>query len=96
MISVEYPYYRTKVEHWEHDLRRIRNLGVKTVSFYVPWSFHADSTGGFDFVGKNHSQTNLNVFLEQIQINELEPVIKVGPYVHAELKYGGLPREALN
>lgn len=91
MLSVEYPYYRASAQHWSRDLARIKSLGIRAVSFYIPWSFHAQSEDVFDFHGTTHPQANLTAFLEQVSSNDLEPIVKVGPYVHAELRYGGLP-----
>lgn len=94
-IVGEYPYYRADPGHWLTDLTRIREEGVTSVSFYIPWRLHEyhDDEGNLhhDFTGEQSKHTNLTTFLGHIAELGLRVVIKPGPFIHAEIRYGGLP-----
>lgn len=93
LLAGEYPYYRDPPELWLPKLRAMRLAGLEVVSFYIPWRHHEmmgasgervlvfDADGNRDLVG----------FLRQIQVAGLFALPKPGPFVHAELPFGGLP-----
>jgi beta-galactosidase len=93
LLAGEYPYYRDPPALWLPKLRAMRLAGLEVVSFYIPWRHHEimqangervlvfDADGNRDLVG----------FLRQIQAAGLLALPKPGPFVHAELPFGGLP-----
>jgi beta-galactosidase len=93
LLAGEYPYYRDPPALWLPKLRAMRLAGLEVVSFYIPWRHHEmiradgervlvfDADGNRDLVG----------FLRQIQATGLLALPKPGPFVHAELPFGGLP-----
>ena len=93
LLAGEYPYYRDLPELWLPKLRAMRLAGLEVVSFYIPWRHHEmmrasgervlvfDADGNRDLVG----------FLHEIQAAGLLALAKPGPFVHAELPFGGLP-----
>lgn len=93
LLAGEYPYYRDPPELWLPKLRAMRLAGLEVVSFYIPWRHHEmmrtrgervlmfNADGNRDLVG----------FLRQIQAAGLLALPKPGPFVHAELPFGGLP-----
>ncbi len=96
LLSADYPYYRDHKEDWEMQLTRIKECGVKYVTFYLPWRHHMpeDPMSGqvkYDFAGKTQPNRDVKYLLELCQKLGLLVVAKPGPFVHAELNYGGLP-----
>ncbi|MGK4578723.1 beta-galactosidase [Kitasatospora sp. HPMI-4] len=92
LIAGEYPYYRDPPERWPAKLRAIRQAGIEVVTCYVPWRHHevADRDGRrFSFDGEGNR--DLLGFLELVAAAGLLAVPKPGPFVHAELPFGGLP-----
>lgn len=73
------------------QLRRVRDLGVSTVSTYIPWLWHEPFAKQFDFTGKSHPQRDLVRFLVMANDLDLTVFIRPGPYVMAELRQEGLP-----
>uniref|UniRef100_A0A183BQ51 Beta-galactosidase n=1 Tax=Globodera pallida TaxID=36090 RepID=A0A183BQ51_GLOPA len=72
---------------WDDRLRRVRAAGLNAVQLYIPWSFHEQKVGRFNFDGDR----NISRFIRMAQQNELFVLIRMGPYVCAELDFGGFP-----
>ncbi|MER7702574.1 beta-galactosidase [Kitasatospora sp. NPDC097605] len=92
LITGEYPYYRDRPDRWAAKLAAMRGAGIEVVTSYVPWRHHevAEDDGRrwcFDGDGNR----DLAGFLELTAAAGLLAVLKPGPYVHAELPFGGLP-----
>ena len=87
----EMHYFRVPETQWETQLQRIRELGVTTVSTYVPWLWHEPTAETFDFSGRTHPQRNLVRFLAMASDVGLTVFIRPGPYVMAELRQEGIP-----
>ncbi len=87
----EIHYFRLPPEKWATHLDQLRDLGLTTVSTYVPWLWHEPHAGQFDFRGETHPQRNLLKFLSLAQTRGLHVFLRVGPYVMAELRQEGLP-----
>jgi beta-galactosidase len=94
LASAEYPYYRDDPANWDDRLRRIRSLGFRFVTFYVPWRHH-ELTGvdgvTYDFTGASDPARDVVRFVGACERAGLYLIAKPGPFVHAELDYGGLP-----
>uniref|UniRef100_A0A914HCT6 Beta-galactosidase n=1 Tax=Globodera rostochiensis TaxID=31243 RepID=A0A914HCT6_GLORO len=86
-ISGEIHYFRIHPSLWEDRLRRVRAAGLNAVQLYIPWSFHEQKVGRFNFDGGR----NISRFIRMAQQNELFVLIRMGPYVCAELDFGGFP-----
>lgn len=94
LSSAEYPYYRDDPTNWEDRLGRIRSLGFRFVTFYVPWRHHEVATVdglGYDFSGATDPARDVVGFVRACEQAGLYVIAKPGPFVHAELDYGGLP-----
>jgi hypothetical protein len=42
---------RIPVEYWRDRLERLAGLGLNAIQLYVPWNFHEQEQGQFDFAG---------------------------------------------
>jgi beta-galactosidase len=87
----EVHYFRIPVEMWEDRLQRVKDLGITTLSTYIPWLWHEPQSEHFDFDGHSHPQRNLQHFLELCKQYGLTVFMRPGPYVMAELRQQGLP-----
>uniref|UniRef100_A0A1I8AE91 Beta-galactosidase n=1 Tax=Steinernema glaseri TaxID=37863 RepID=A0A1I8AE91_9BILA len=86
-ISGSIHYFRIPPELWNDRLQRIRAAGLNAVQFYVPWNFHEERPGVFNFKGDR----NVSRFIEFAQQNDLYVLLRVGPYSCGEWENGGLP-----
>lgn len=95
VILAEYPYYRATVKAWKKNLVALRELGADVITAYVPWRLHeigdTDGTIEYDFDGHSHPQRNLMGFVDLAAEAGLLVMLKPGPYVHGEIRLGGLP-----
>lgn len=92
-LSGEFHYWRVKKENWDPILDRLIAMGLKVISTYVPWNFHA-TLGSYDFRGETDPQRDLAGFIDLVKRRNLWMMIRPGPYIYAEWKYGGVPKEA--
>ena len=93
ILAGEYPYYRDNPRLWLPKLRAMKLTGLNTVSFYVPWRHHevARADGHVAMVFSGEGNRDLVRFVREIGEAGLFALPKPGPFVHAELPFGGLP-----
>ena len=86
-IIGEYEFSRTERAEWEKGIAKMKALGINTVQTYVIWLHHEEIKGHFNFRGNN----NLRAFLRLVKDAGMKMCLRVGPWVHAELRGGGFP-----
>jgi beta-galactosidase len=87
ILSGEVEYARVPRADWRDRLRKVRAMGLNTVTVYVFWNLHETRPGVFDFSG----QKDVAEFLREAQEEGLYVVLRPGPYVCAEWDLGGYP-----
>jgi beta-galactosidase len=87
ILSGEVEYARLPRADWRDRLRKVRAMGLNTVTVYVFWNLHETRPGVFDFSG----QKDVAEFLREAQQEGLYVVLRPGPYVCAEWDLGGYP-----
>jgi beta-galactosidase len=87
ILSGEVEYARVPRAEWRDRLRKVRAMGLNTVTVYVFWNLHETRPGVFDFSG----QKDVAEFLREAQEEGLYVVLRPGPYVCAEWDLGGYP-----
>jgi beta-galactosidase len=80
-------YARVPRAYWRDRMRKMKAMGLNTLTTYVFWNLHEPSPGRFDFKG------NLDVaaYLRTAQEEGLWVIVRPGPYVCTEWEFGGLP-----
>ncbi|KAL2322683.1 hypothetical protein Fmac_027062 [Flemingia macrophylla] len=83
--SIHYP--RSTVEMWPDIIQKARDGGLDAIESYVFWDRHEPVRREYDFSG------NLDFikFFKLVQEAGLYAILRIGPYVCAEWKYGGFP-----
>ncbi|WP_410597305.1 glycoside hydrolase family 35 protein [Amycolatopsis sp. lyj-23] len=87
ILSGSINYFRIVPQQWRARLRWARWMGLDTIETYVPWNLHEPKPGEFRFGGG----LDLVTFLETAYGEGLQVILRPGPYVCAELDFGGLP-----
>jgi beta-galactosidase len=87
ILSGELEYARIPRADWRDRLRKVRAMGLNTVTVYVFWNLHELHPGVFDFSG----QKDVAEFVREAQQEGLYVVLRPGPYVCAEWDLGGYP-----
>ena len=93
-LSADYPYYRDLSENWEDRIIKLKRAGMNMITFYVPWRHHHVQTKNgliYDFTGLTQKNRNVIRFIDLIHKHGMYAIIKPGPFIHAEVDFGGLP-----
>jgi len=92
LVTADYPYYRDAPAHWADRLCKIRNCDIDVITTYIPWRHHQLERGALpDFNGCTRGNRDVLGFLGLCRELELQVIAKPGPFIHAEINYGGLP-----
>lgn len=86
-VMGEFHYTRTPAAQWERELRKMKAAGIDVVSSYIIWNHHEEQEGQFDWSGRR----DLRRFVELCKKVGLDVVIRIGPWAHAEVRFGGIP-----
>jgi hypothetical protein len=65
--AVEFPYYLCPQTLWERELVWLKNLGIHTIEFSVPWNWHQLPQGGFDLTGRTSPRRDLVGFVRLLR-----------------------------
>jgi hypothetical protein len=88
--AVEFPYYLCPANLWESELVWLKNIGVRTVEFPIPWNWHQLWPGEFDFTGRTSPRRDLTGFLKLLRRLGLGAWVRPSAPVPGWLN-GGLP-----
>lgn len=94
LITADYPYYRDTKTNWPDRLHKLKEAYIDIITFYVPWRHHAfvkDGQIDLDFEGKTQANRDVKHFIQLCADLNLWMIIKPGPFIHAEINFGGLP-----
>ncbi|REK71689.1 beta-galactosidase [Paenibacillus paeoniae] len=80
-------YYRLTRGEWVELLDKVKQAGCNTVETYIPWNWHEETPGKWDFSGDK----DLEHFLDLCAERGLYAIVRPGPYICAEWDFGGLP-----
>ena len=90
---------------WNKMLDRVKEAGMNSVVFYIPWDFHEPVEGVFDFDGTldrdhdgkpDYPSRNLKKFFELVEAHGIKNImVRPGPYINAEWGpegFGAVPK----
>ncbi|HEY3559261.1 MAG TPA: beta-galactosidase [Kribbella sp.] len=86
-VMGEFHFSRYPADEWAGELRKLRSGGITVVSTYVLWHLHEEVQGQFDWSG----DLDLRRFVEECRDAGLAFCLRIGPWGHAEARYGGFP-----
>ncbi|NLO09536.1 MAG: beta-galactosidase [Clostridiales bacterium] len=91
-VMGEIHYSRVPKEDWKESLYKMKAGGVVIASSYVIWIHHEEIEGEYDFSGNK----DLRSFVEACRECGLYFFIRIGPWIHGEVRNGGFPDWLLN
>ncbi|XP_058496368.1 beta-galactosidase-like [Solea solea] len=86
-ISGGIHYYRIPRVYWKDRLLKMYMAGMNAIQTYIPWNFHEETPGKYNFNGDR----DLEYFLQLAHDIGLLVILRPGPYVCTEWDMGGLP-----
>ena len=86
-VSGEYHFSRGRPESWERELRRMKAGGLGLVASYLIWNIHEPVRGRRRWDG----ECDFRRFVQVAGDVGLDVVARIGPWAHAEARFGGFP-----
>jgi hypothetical protein len=86
-VMGEFHYTRSPAASWDAELAKMKSAGIDIVASYIIWNHHEAAEGKFDWSGNR----DLRRFVQLAHKHGLDVVVRVGPWSHAEVRYGGFP-----
>lgn len=86
-VMGEFHYSRYPHQYWREELAKMRSAGVDIVATYVIWSHQEQEPGQFDWTGDR----DLRRFVALCAAEGLKVLVRIGPWDHAEVRFGGTP-----
>ncbi len=87
LIGGEFHYFRVPAAMWEDRLQKMKATGANLISVYIAWNMHEPEEGKQRWDG----DYDLDRFLTLCEKYGFYVLIKPGPYICAELDFGGHP-----
>ncbi|KAK5865833.1 hypothetical protein PBY51_020072 [Eleginops maclovinus] len=91
-ISGSIHYNRIPRVYWKDRLLKMYMAGLNAIQTYIPWNYHEESPGQYNFSGDR----DVEYFLQLAQDIGLMVILRPGPYICGEWDMGGLPAWLLN
>ncbi|KAH6641286.1 glycoside hydrolase superfamily [Chaetomium tenue] len=82
-----HPFRLPVPELWEDILQKIKASGMRMVSIYTHWGFHAPTPDTVDF---STGPRNITRFLQMAKDIGLYVTVRPGPHINGELNGGGM------
>lgn len=86
-VMGEFHFTRSPAVSWESELYKMKSAGINAVSTYIIWNHHEEQEGQFNWRGNR----DLRHFVQLCRKVGLDVVLRIGPWSHAEVRYGGIP-----
>jgi hypothetical protein len=86
-VMGEFHFARVPAADWDAELSKMKAAGVSIVSTYVFWNYHEAQPGVFDW----RDDRDLRHFVELCAKHGLYVMLRIGPWAHGEVRYGGIP-----
>ena len=87
LIGGEFHYFRVPAAEWEDRLKKMKSMGANLIAVYIAWNMHEPQEGKERWDG----DYDLDRFLRLCKKYGFYVLIKPGPYICAELDFGGHP-----
>ncbi|MGN0383070.1 MAG: beta-galactosidase, partial [Eubacterium sp.] len=87
-VMGEFHYSRYPRKYWKESLYKMKSAGVDIVSSYIIWIHHEEEEGIYDF----SDNKDIREFIKCVDECGMKFFLRVGPWCHAEVRYGGFPK----
>lgn len=86
-VMGEMHYARVPQTDWEESILKMKASGVTVIATYVFWNMHEEVENVYTWDGNR----NLRHFLELCHKHDMYVWLRIGPWCHGEIRYGGFP-----
>nr|MDO8111278.1 beta-galactosidase [Candidatus Sigynarchaeota archaeon] len=89
LLAGEIHYFRLDPNDWDDRLGQMKEIGCNAVSTYIPWNWHEEYKGKFDFTSP---EKDLDKFLEAAELYKFKILARPGPWICSEWMNGAIPQ----
>jgi beta-galactosidase len=93
LLAGEIHYFRIAPENWDDRLAQMKEIGCNAISTYIPWNWHEEREGTFDFTSP---EKDLDKFFEAAEMYKLKILARPGPWICSEWMNGAIPQWLLD
>lgn len=86
-VMGEVHFARVPQKDWEESILKMKASGVTVIATYVFWNMHEEVENQYTWEGNR----DLRHFLELCRKHDLYVWLRIGPWCHGEVRYGGFP-----
>lgn len=86
-ISGEIHFSRCERDDWKRELLKMKECGLTAIANYVFWNHHEMEKGVFRWDGNR----DIKEFLRLCREVKLNVILRIGPWCHGEMRFGGFP-----
>lgn len=86
-VMGEIHYGRVPRADWEESILKMKVSGVTVIATYVFWNYHEEKENTYTWEGNK----DLRHFLELCHQHGMYVWLRIGPWCHGEVRYGGFP-----
>lgn len=86
-VMGEMHYTRVPQADWEESILKMKASGVTVIATYVFWNMHEEVERQYTWEGNK----DLRHFLELCHKHDMYVWLRIGPWCHGEVRYGGFP-----
>lgn len=86
-VMGEMHYARYPENLWDDAIKKMKAGGLDIIATYCFWIHHEEVEGEFDFTGRR----NLRRFVEKCKENNMNVMLRIGPFCNGEVRNGGIP-----
>jgi beta-galactosidase len=87
IIAGDMHYPRVPRQYWRDRMKKMKAMGLNTLTTYVFWNLHEPQPGRFDFTGN----LDLAAYIRTAAEEGLWVILRPGPYICSEWDFGGFP-----
>lgn len=91
-VMGEFHYTRFPSQYWEDEIVKMKSAGVDIIATYVIWAHHEEQAGDFNWTGDH----DLRQFVALCARHNMKVLLRIGPWAHGEVRYGGTPEWVVN
>ena len=77
--AADFPYYLCPRDLWESELVWLKNAGIDTIRFSIPWNWHEVEPGVYDFTGRTSPRRDLQGMIRILRRLRLHAWVNAAP-----------------
>jgi hypothetical protein len=86
-VMGEFHYSRYPAQYWEEEIMKMKSAGVDIIATYVFWVHHEEKADQFNWADDH----DLHRFVALCAKHDMKVFLRIGPWDHGEVRYGGTP-----